>query len=105
MTATLPPLGLDDIRCTAPDRDCEQRFYAEDTLQVAREKVAIGYPAAVVADVLLQLDPAELAGVLAEALEEAAKLREAAKAARRAWDSKSPGAWHELTAYLRAVGE
>jgi len=68
MTNPLPPLGLDDIRCTAPDRDCEQRFYAEDTLQVAREKVASGYPAAAVADVLLQLDPDELAGVLAEAL-------------------------------------
>jgi len=47
------------------------------------------------------LDPSSLW----EALEEVANLRKAAKAARRAWESKSPGAWHLLTAYLRAVGE
>jgi hypothetical protein len=69
MTEPLPPLGLDDIRCTAPDRDCEQRFYAEDTLQVAREKVAEGYPAGDVAAVLMDLPPAELCAVLAEALQ------------------------------------
>lgn len=60
---TLPPLSLDDIRVAGPDRDNAEAFDPAETWWLACEKIAEGYLAASVADVLLTLPDAELAEV------------------------------------------
>ena len=69
MTEPLPPLSLDDLRVTEPDRDSEARFDAWETMGAARGAMRRGYSAETVAAVLMDLPPAELCAVLAEALQ------------------------------------
>lgn len=63
--AALPPLTLDDLRVAGPDRDNETDFDPQETWHRARDVMELGYSAATVADVLLELADDEL-GALAD---------------------------------------
>ena len=60
---TLPPLTLDDVRVVEPDRDAEEAFDAKETWIAACDRIQAGYPAADVADLLMQLDDDERGAV------------------------------------------
>ena len=49
----LPPLMLDDLRVSGPNRDDADAFEPAETWWAACDKIAAGYPAADVAGLLL----------------------------------------------------